>query len=103
MLENLARKVGGQRRVQTLCGVALGAAGLLIIVLPTALRLRRSLAALATVRSAYASKLSWAGKKGQIEAVQDPDLKMLLQYKSPSQQEYLKNRYLKRKNRELEQ
>ena len=67
MLENLARKVGGQRRAQSLGGVAIGAAGLLIIVLPTALRLRRSLAALATVQSAYASKLSWAGKKGEME------------------------------------
>ena len=51
----------------------------------------------------FAGAVKRAGKKGQIEAVQDPDLKMLLQYKSPSQQEYLKNRYLKRKNRELEQ
>ncbi len=67
MLENLARKLGGKRRTQLACGLALTAAGLLVIVLPTALRLRRSLAALATVRSAYASKLSWAGRKGEME------------------------------------
>ncbi len=67
MLENLARKLGGKGRAQFACGLALTAAGLLTIVLPSALRVRRSLAALATVRSAYASKLSWAGRKGEME------------------------------------
>jgi len=67
MIENLARKLGKKRRTQLACGLVLTAAGLLTIVLPTTLRLRRSLAALATVRSAYASKLSWAGRKGEME------------------------------------
>ena len=67
MLDNLARKLGGKRRAQLACGLAVTTVGLLVTVLPTTVRLRRSLAALDTVRSAYASKLSWAGKKDEME------------------------------------
>jgi len=68
MIEDLARRLGGKRRAQVFCGAAIALAGLLTIVLPTALRLRRTLASLATARKTYASKLAWAGRKDELEA-----------------------------------